>query len=491
LILSAPIFEKVEINTDLGQVIELAANNLSDQNSYVQTCLIGKKAYNESWITQKELLKSGSVQFQMDRIPSKTWGLNLTNKPYSLSVEHPSIEVVKLESLQKQVESNEEFNLSAILKNSGATGSFLLHVLDDKKTIYSEWVLVEENKTQSYNIPLKLYSGGKHKLVVANQDVSVSVMPLKVENQFCFEYEKFTVQPLVHISGSLQINCSVKNISGYPERFEPVVILNGKRVATLSERIIKPGELVHIHHVMPASQHIGLNKLRINRSEEAICKVYQAPDETLVLHYTFDDIGTKIQDFSGFENHGKIIGKIEKTEGYRNNGVRFLGGHIEIPPSPSMNITGENLTIICWYKPVNEKGKGSLVSQGGHNMLQMEGPWQIKFAAGGWGRGECFINSSPSGELSVPFWNNQWINVAGVCSANYLRAYMNGVLMNQLPHRGKIGESEHGWRIGTNSEMPKDRMPDGVIDEVMVFAGALTENEIENLIKLNTNDKKQ
>jgi len=39
--------------------------------------------------------------------------------------------------------------------------------------------------------------------------------------------------------------------------------------------------------------------------------------------------------------------------------------------------------MLCWYKSENENGTGSLITKGAHNMLKLNGKWQLKLAIGG------------------------------------------------------------------------------------------------------------
>ncbi|MBV6652907.1 MAG: hypothetical protein KI786_04080 [Mameliella sp.] len=108
----------------------------------------------------------------------------------------------------------------------------------------------------------------------------------------------------------------------------------------------------------------------------------------------------------------------------------------------------------------------------------------MKLAIGGWGRGQCFFNAKPKpDDPKNPIWTDEWGHFAGVGNANSIEVYYNGDLKNRLPHRGAIGPTDFEWRIGGNAEIPMKRKPDGIIDEVMIFAGALSEAEIKALME--------
>jgi MSHA biogenesis protein MshQ len=219
--------------------------------------------------------------------------------------------------------------------------------------------------------------------------------------------------------------------------------------------------------------------------------VYDKPVETLVLHYTFDDVkGKKVPDHSGFGNDGEVIGALQFEPGIHGKGFRAQAGYIQVPEYKSLEITDETLTMFCWYKPADEDGKASLVTKGGHNMMKLNGKWQLQLAIGGWGVGQCNYNVPYDPVTKSPAWENQWSHFAGTRSNDTLHIYYNGVHVSQLPVQGTIGHTDFPWCIGTNAEIPIGRTPDGVIDEVMIFVEALPQDQIDSLYQKNRPNSK-
>jgi hypothetical protein len=138
--------------------------------------------------------------------------------------------------------------------------------------------------------------------------------------------------------------------------------------------------------------------------------------------------------------------------------------------------------MLCWYRPGDEQGNGSLITKGGHHMMKMNGPWQLKFTAGGWGQGQCYYNARPASDSRRPAWIGEWAHFAGVAGSGENRLFYNGEEAHRLPHKGGLGQTGFPWRIGGNAEIPLGRIPDGVLDEVMIFAGSLTGEDIRSLM---------
>jgi hypothetical protein len=228
---------------------------------------------------------------------------------------------------------------------------------------------------------------------------------------------------------------------------------------------------------------IRLYIISISNGPGAKFKVYSSANETLVLHYNFEKTNNRIKDLSGFDNHGNIIGEINFVDGQSGPGIQIIDGYIDIPPSKSLDIHKNEMTIICRYKPGEEEGMGSIVTQGTHNMIKMSGKWQIKLAIGGWGRGQCHFNSPPkANDSSEPAWLNNWIEVAGVRREGGIQLFVNSDLKYELSPRGEIYSSEFHWRIGDNAERSGERRPEGVIDEVWIFAKALSAEQVRQVL---------
>lgn len=486
LIIASPIFDKVTINYENGKKLIIETNNASKENIYVKNLYLNEKAYNKPYISQSDLLESGYIRFEMSNQPNKEWGTGKDALPFSVTQTQPDFSVLALTSTNKKtVKSNEEFILTAKIKNSGSKGSYQLKLKNSETEIYNKWILFNENETKEIEVPVKLYKGGKQEVSLENLSVEVNIEPLKSDPKNSLTYSVPEVKALIKKGNDIEFNCSVKNISGFDVEFEPVVFINNKEVKKLNKIILQPGESTQIKDVLSNQDNTGLTKLKINNSPEAIFKIYEKATETMVLHYTFDKDKGKIIDNSGFENHGEVIGKISYVAGVSGKGIKFDDGYIRIPETQSMSITDENITMLCWYKPENEKGKASLITKGGHNMLKLNGKWQLKLAVGGWGKGQCFYNAKTKPDNNKqPAWMGEWSHFGGIGTANSIQVSYNGEIKNQIKHKGKIGHTDFEWRIGSNSELPANKKPDGTIDEVMIFAGALTEDEIKQIYSM-------
>ncbi|SHJ77261.1 alpha-1,2-mannosidase, putative [Arenibacter nanhaiticus] len=72
--LGAPYFEKASIHLENGNSFVVSAENLSEENIYVQSVLLNGKTYDKNFIYHKDIIKGGSIVFTMGPKPNKKWG---------------------------------------------------------------------------------------------------------------------------------------------------------------------------------------------------------------------------------------------------------------------------------------------------------------------------------------------------------------------------------------------------------------------------------
>lgn len=76
-VLGSPAFKEVKIKTAEGHEFVVKADNLSDENVYVKSVTLDGKPYHNFEISHNDLLKGGTLEFQMSREPVKTSDVNL------------------------------------------------------------------------------------------------------------------------------------------------------------------------------------------------------------------------------------------------------------------------------------------------------------------------------------------------------------------------------------------------------------------------------
>jgi predicted alpha-1,2-mannosidase len=480
LVITGPVFEEVILKIPGRQETVIEAKQASNQNMYVQACTVDGEPYDRAFISQKDLLNGRRITFQMGSKPNENWGLN-GREAYSLTQDVPLFVVSGLQSTKREVDSHEPFMLSLALHNEGTNGSFPLVVRQNDEPIDTTFVLLAEGESRRVEIPLKLYQGGAHSLSVGEESVAVKVNPVALSPQQSFAFGAPQLSPFVRWQDSLHYQFTVQNISGQELSYAPPLLLDQAVLSTLESILLKPGEEKIIKGSLPPVPSLGFHELGIASGPGTRFKVYKKASETLALHYTFEEGPENILDHSGFGNHGRVVGQVQFVKGLIGKGIQTEGGYVQVPESPSLFMEEEELTMLCSYQPADEDGKASLITKGGHNMMKLNGKWQLQLAIGGWGVGQCTFNAPYDESTGQPAWLGKWSHFAGTRSDDVLRVFFNGELKSQLKVKGEIGHTDWAWRIGSNAEIPLGRTPDGVIDEVMIFAKALTEEEVREI----------
>jgi len=168
-------------------------------------------------------------------------------------------------------------------------------------------------------------------------------------------------------------------------------------------------------------------------------------------------------DHSGFGNTVHRVGE---------GGDRY----VEVENSPSLDRMGETLTMAAWVYAA-EKGDGlvDILTKGDVDVLQVRDNKQLSFFAGGWGRGDCTV------DLPVD-WFGRWHHIAGVCTGDRLKVYIDGMLKGTTKLEGRVGLSvTNKWTLGRNEEFPGQRIFKGLLDKVQIWAEPLTGEVIRML----------
>ncbi|MFD8569372.1 GH92 family glycosyl hydrolase [Streptomyces sp. NPDC059639] len=75
-IVSAPMFEKVEIRPEHGRTVAIAAPGASASKlQYVSSVHTGKGTLRQSWLSEKDLLRAGTIKVELSATPT-SWGVN-------------------------------------------------------------------------------------------------------------------------------------------------------------------------------------------------------------------------------------------------------------------------------------------------------------------------------------------------------------------------------------------------------------------------------
>lgn len=86
-VIGSPSVNQATVHLSNGSTLVMKANNLSDKNIYIQSMVLNKKNWDNTYIPFDELKNGGEIIFIMGPKPNKNWGVSNTSKPESISKE--------------------------------------------------------------------------------------------------------------------------------------------------------------------------------------------------------------------------------------------------------------------------------------------------------------------------------------------------------------------------------------------------------------------
>lgn len=84
-VLGAPYLPYIKVRLENGKTFEVKADKVSDKNRYVKAVRLNGKPYAKGYITQKDIMDGGVLEFDMASSPNKKRVFTGENRPYSLT----------------------------------------------------------------------------------------------------------------------------------------------------------------------------------------------------------------------------------------------------------------------------------------------------------------------------------------------------------------------------------------------------------------------
>ena len=233
---------------------------------------------------------------------------------------------------------------------------------------------------------------------------------------------------------------------------------------------------------------------------------------SLVGLWRFDEgSGTNVSDSSGLGNNGTLQGDNGNlptwTAGqtgygnalaFNNDGVNHT--YVSIPASPSLQIgqTATNPWSITAWAYENSEGTGDFVSEYGRIMV-IDGGYAFQLESGASGDGELYTFNEDGDNTA---WNigwgigspvtpllDQWEHWAVTYDGTNLTVYLNG---DEAPSGGVAAQLitaslgfvgyQGAITIGSELDQPATCNWNGMLDDVAMFAGALTPAQIQTVM---------
>lgn len=193
-----------------------------------------------------------------------------------------------------------------------------------------------------------------------------------------------------------------------------------------------------------------------------------------VAAYGFDDAsGGVARDSSGAEHDGVLRGGTWVTDGRHGGALRLDGidDWVTVADDDALDLTGR-MTLSAWVRP-EALGRYD-------NVLIKEAPGTLAYALYATS-GDARRPSAFAGDAAVfspsAVGNGDWIHLALTSDGSEAILWINGVAVNRTPVVTAVQRTSDPLRIGGTSVW-SDEFFDGTIDDVRLYARALTGTEI-------------
>jgi beta-galactosidase len=188
-----------------------------------------------------------------------------------------------------------------------------------------------------------------------------------------------------------------------------------------------------------------------------------------------------LPDLSEAKNDGQIMGRPVFTEGVYGWGLEFSGHDdwVELYRSPSLDITGNQLSIGFWVLPMEIPQANVFLAKGKYQYgIQMEDTETLEF----------YIHSgkriSAKAKVGSDFYG-RWHYIAGIYNGSQVQLYIDNKRVASAAFSGNISSTPFPLCIGREAETQDQgehsgRMSHMVMDEVKIFDKAVSISDIES-----------
>ena len=209
-------------------------------------------------------------------------------------------------------------------------------------------------------------------------------------------------------------------------------------------------------------------------------------EEDILVYYSFDRLnGNTVPDDSGNGNEAELVGKGSLVDGAFKKGIRLNGGVVQMAANDFIVPIGEKglITMEAWFYLNEHAAYDGIIS--------------IEAAAAGCCEFRTMVNPGFN-----PFWDaghhadkslgnfqfetDEWYHYVLVADGKDGKIYINGEFIGEQPENFEWPEfKEAAIYIGAGENPNLHKVEDAIIDEVVIYSAALTEEEIQKSMELS------
>lgn len=204
----------------------------------------------------------------------------------------------------------------------------------------------------------------------------------------------------------------------------------------------------------------------------------------LMLHFSFDqwEPNNMITDRTGRGNNGRATGAKWNAYGKQSGGFEFSASNSAVNVKDSPTLNAKNATLGLWLK-VSRSATADrhIVEKKKESGFALCLVGEERDAAN---KGKVrFVVNNQTSLSDNPVIDGTWHHVAATFNGEALKLYIDGQLQKQVTSwKGEIGANTNNLTLGMNASNPtpqeKKIALDGMLDEVMFFDHAISDEEV-------------
>ena len=217
----------------------------------------------------------------------------------------------------------------------------------------------------------------------------------------------------------------------------------------------------------------------------------QLPLDGVVSYWSFDDgtiAGGKVEDVLG-ANDGELDGNPKSVAGKVGKALEFNGENfVHIPGTASLEFAGaKEMSVAVWVNADSDSPvQGVVAGCCGTIVAQRDvNGWALRFDGRNAGQEMEFIVQpgwQGDGGFGAPkFDKGKWHHLVGVVADKEKFLYVDGKLEVEMGYNGPMATGGSETEIGHAG----DGGFVGIIDEVLIYNKALSEDEVEQIFEAN------
>ncbi len=82
-VIGSPLFSKVTINLENGEKFRIIAKNNGTERMFIRSATLNGHAWDKTFLKHKDIMKGGTLIFEMGSKPNRSWGIKPEERPYS------------------------------------------------------------------------------------------------------------------------------------------------------------------------------------------------------------------------------------------------------------------------------------------------------------------------------------------------------------------------------------------------------------------------